>query len=157
MRRYDTTFIIDGQLSQSERETLIGKAETFLVKQGGVIEKIVRWGNRRLAYEINKRTNGYYVIFYYSAAPSVVKPFENELRLMESVLRYMTIVFKGDHPEYIKDEDAQNAQLAAEKEVPLAEVSDEKLSDDEDEEAIDYDEDEEMEEENEDSDEKGGK
>ncbi len=81
MRRYDTTFIIDGNLGDSERLALIEKYAGTLKRLGGDIEQIVRWGLRTLAYTINKRSHGYYVIFYYRANPSIITAFERELRL----------------------------------------------------------------------------
>ncbi len=110
MRQYDTTFIIDGKLEQDQREALIGKFENSMEKLDGKIDRIIRWGHRKLAYEINKRTHGYYVIFYYSAEPSVIKSFESELKLNENILRYMTLIFDGKHPEYIRDEDIREQE-----------------------------------------------
>jgi small subunit ribosomal protein S6 len=104
MRKYDTTFIIDGSLDQVQREAIIKKFENVLTKSGADIERIVRWGLRGLAYEINKRSHGYYVIFYYHADPSIIKSFESEMKLNENILRYMTLVAEGKHPDYIKDE-----------------------------------------------------
>jgi|WetSurMetagenome_2_1015567.scaffolds.fasta_scaffold975945_1 small subunit ribosomal protein S6 len=104
MRRYDTTFIIDGNLPDAERRALIEKFAGILKRQGAEIEQIVRWGLRSLAYPMNKRTHGYYVIFYYRAEAKVIAAFERELRLNESILRYMTLVFEGKHPDYIRDE-----------------------------------------------------
>lgn len=105
-RRYDTTFIIDGNLPDSERQALIERFAASLRRSGGEIDQIIRWGLRTLAYTINKRSHGYYVIFYYYADPAVIATFERELRLNEFILRYMTLVFEGKHPEYIRDEGA---------------------------------------------------
>ena len=76
MRHYDTTFIIDGSLEADMREAIIEKLSGSLEKQGGKIDQIVRWGQRTLSYEINKKYQGYYVIFYYTAEPSILTTFE---------------------------------------------------------------------------------
>ena len=104
MRKYDSTFIIDGTLGVDVREALIEKFQSSLEKLGGKIDQIVRWGERTLAYEIKKRNLGYYVIFYYSAGPSIIEKFERELRINENILRYMTVVFDGSYPSYIVGE-----------------------------------------------------
>jgi small subunit ribosomal protein S6 len=109
MRKYDTTFIIDGSLGSSERETLIEKYKSIIEKSGGSVDRIVRWGMRSLAYVIKKRSQGYYVIFYYSAEPSLIKALEREMRINENILRYMTLVFDGKHPDYISDEDSRRS------------------------------------------------
>ena len=104
VRKYDTTFIIDGNLPDAERQALIERFANSLKKVGGNLDQVVRWGLRTLAYPINKRTHGYYVIFYYSADATIIAQFERELRLNENILRYMTLVYDGKHPDYIRDE-----------------------------------------------------
>jgi len=152
VRKYDTTFIIDGSLSEAQRQAMIERFAGSLKKLGGDIEQTIRWGLRPLAYPINKRTHGYYVIFYYFAEPSVIVEFERELRLNESVLRYMTLVFEGKHPEYIRDESVSEpapvssaAMVEDQEEIDEDEMNDgdEEDEEDEEEEASDGGEDEE--------------
>ncbi len=131
-RRYDTTFIIDGNLPDSERQALIERFAASLRRSGGEIEQIVRWGLRTLAYPINKRTHGYYVIFYHTTDPEVIAAFERELRLNEFILRYMTLLFEGKHPEYIRDEGSSDAD-SAKTVAPVEEAAKE----DENEDAVD--------------------
>ena len=115
MRKYDSTFIIDGTLGAEEREALIEKFKNSLEKLGGEIDQIVRWGQRTLAYEIKKRNLGYYVIFYYSAEPSIIEKFERELRINENVLRYMTVIFDGNYPSYIMDKNVDKSNSVSER------------------------------------------
>lgn len=118
MRRYDTTFIIDGNLPEAERHTLIEKLAGSLKRHGAEIEQIVRWGMRSLAYAMNKRTHGYYVILYYRAEPKTIASFERDLRLNENILRYMTLLFDGKHPEYFRDEGAGEREIVIDDSVP---------------------------------------
>ena len=104
MKKYDTTFIIDGSLGVDEREAIIEKFNNSLEKLGGKVDQIVRWGQRNLAYEINKKSQGFYVIFYHTSEPSILKTFEHELGLNENILRYMSVVFDGIHPVYIREQ-----------------------------------------------------
>lgn len=137
MKQYDTTIIIDGSLDQAQRKSLIEKFEKSLKKLGGKLDRTVRWGLRELAYEIKKRTHGYYVMFYFNAEPGVIKKFESELNLNEYILRYMTLLFDGKHPDYIKDETGQDTGATASKVIPEpqkeenSEVSDDEVFDDE--------------------------
>jgi len=107
MRKYDTTLIIDGSLSVQDREAIIERYKNTLEKLGGTVERLVRWGQRTLAYPISKKQQGYYVIFYHSSEPAIIKSFEHEMRLNESILRYMTIVFDGKHPDYLHEDTAR--------------------------------------------------
>lgn len=104
MRKYDTTFIISGALDRDSREAIIAKYVSALEGFGGKVDRVVRWGMRDLAYSIKKQRHGYYVIYYYDAEPEIIKSFEGELRLDENILRYMTILFDGNHPDYVRDE-----------------------------------------------------
>lgn len=103
MKKYDTTFIINGKLGHDEREALITRFSNSLEKNGGKIDKVVRWGIRTLAYEINKTTKGFYIIFYYNAEGAVISKFERELRINENVMRYMTIVFDEKNTTYLSE------------------------------------------------------
>jgi small subunit ribosomal protein S6 len=140
-RRYDTTFIIDGNLPDSERQALIERFAATLRRSGGEIDQIIRWGLRSLAYTINKRSHGYYVIFYYLAEPAVIAAFERELRLNEFILRYMTLVYEGKHPEYIRDEGSSDAEAAK---ISAASIE-ESAADDDDDDAVDAIDEDEME------------
>ena len=109
MRKYDTTFIIDGTLPGDQREAIIAQYENSLKRRGAEIEQTVRWGLRQLAYEIGKRTHGYYVIMYYNADPSILSAFHREFDLNENILRYMTMLWDGKHPHYVRDEGAPDS------------------------------------------------
>jgi small subunit ribosomal protein S6 len=137
VRKYDTTFIIDGTLSEAQRQALIERFAGILKKLGGDVEQVIRWGMRTLAYQINKRTHGYYVIFYYFAEPSVIIQFERELRLNENILRYMTLVFEGKHPEYIRDESAAVVTPAETPEETVEEETEDETEDFEEEISLD--------------------
>lgn len=104
MRKYETTFIISGAVNDTERENIIVRFEKLLTGKGAVIERIVRWGKRQLAYEIEKQTRGYYVIFYYEADPAIIRSFHHEMDINERILRYMSLKSDGKHPDYIRDE-----------------------------------------------------
>ena len=82
--------IIDAMIN-AEVET-IGKSIT---DGNGEILRRDDWGKRKLAYTINKRQHGYYVIFYYKAEAAVVAAMEAALKLNENVLRWMTL---ADYP-----------------------------------------------------------
>jgi small subunit ribosomal protein S6 len=101
MKKYDTTFIIDSRVNDNDRDEIIDKVEKDLKKRGGEIDEIVRWGMRKLAYELKGTRQGFYVILYYAADPSIISEFENQLKLNESIIRYLTIVSDEGKPDYI--------------------------------------------------------
>ena len=116
MRKYETTFIIDGLLNDTDREAVIQRFENLLNNLGEEIISVVRWGHRQLAYEIKKRTRGYYVIFYYNCNPSNISAFHRELEINEYILRYLTIKSEGKHPDYIRDQGVPSSYSSEPKE-----------------------------------------
>jgi small subunit ribosomal protein S6 len=84
--------ILDGGL---EERTVAPSLDTYLnnvIRQsGGSVEKIDVWGRRRLAFEINKRTEGIYAVIDLQATPAAVAELDRQLRLNESVLRTKVI------------------------------------------------------------------
>jgi len=104
MRTYETTFIISGAVSETNREAIIARYEKQLTDNGAEFKRIARWGKRQLAYPINKQSRGYYVIYYYDADPAIINPMHREMDLNEQILRYMTLISDGIHPDYVRDE-----------------------------------------------------
>ena len=86
-RRYELMVILDPEL---EEKTVEPSLDTFLnvIRQsGGTIEKLDLWGRRRLAYAINKKSEGIYAVVDITADPSAVIELDRQLNLNEAVLR----------------------------------------------------------------------
>ena len=94
MRQYETMVIIDARISD---EAIDAEVESMvsIISAGGEILRRDDWGKRKLAYSINKKTHGYYVIFYYKAEVSVINALEQSLKHNNNILRRMTLV---DYP-----------------------------------------------------------
>ena len=67
-----------------------------IVEASGEIVDIVEWGRRRLAYEIQDISEGYYVLVYFNAAPDAPREIERLLRIYAAVLRFLIVVAEGD-------------------------------------------------------------
>jgi small subunit ribosomal protein S6 len=90
-RDYETTFIINASLEDTQIETVITQATEIIIRNGGEISATNRWGRKRLAYTIKKKNNGYYVHLEYIAPGSVIPQLERMLLLDENILRFLTI------------------------------------------------------------------
>jgi small subunit ribosomal protein S6 len=91
MRHYELMVILDPEL---EERTVAPSLDQFLnvVRQGGgSVEKVDIWGRRRLAFEINKKTEGIYAVVDLNAEPATVKELDRQLNLNEAVLRTKVI------------------------------------------------------------------
>lgn len=95
---YCTIFIVDVSQNPEEVETITSRIVQLIEDHGGSIKRQERWGKRRLAYPIRKRTNGYYVEIEFAAQSRLNIPgiVENEYRLNDRVLRYLTYVVTKD-------------------------------------------------------------
>jgi small subunit ribosomal protein S6 len=91
LRHYEVMVILDGSL---EERTVTPSLDTYLNvirTSGGSVEKLDVWGRRRLAYEINKKTEGIYAVIDLQAEPQAVAELDRQLRLNELVLRTKVI------------------------------------------------------------------
>jgi small subunit ribosomal protein S6 len=93
--RYETICIIKPDLGDEAIKAVVRKATDSLKGGGGQINKVDEWGRRRLAYPIQKKNEGYYVLFDYTSAPAVSKELVRILRLNEDVVRHQTVRFEG--------------------------------------------------------------
>ncbi len=91
LRHYEVMVILDPDL---EERTVAPSLETYLNvirTSGGSVEKLDVWGRRRLAYEIQKKSEGIYAVIDLQAEPAAVAELERQMRLNESVLRTKVI------------------------------------------------------------------
>ncbi len=92
MNRYELTYIIDTALEEEARKELIEKVSALIAQNGGEVEKVDEtWGKRRLAYPINDKPEGYYVLVTMQAPAELPKEIERNLRINENVLRSLII------------------------------------------------------------------
>ena len=88
---YETTIIINASLDDAQIETVIGRVQETISKNGGTITALNKWGRKRLAYAINKKTNGFYVNVEFTGPGMLIGLLERSYQLDEMVLRYLTI------------------------------------------------------------------
>src|SRR5262249_44448052 len=91
MRHYEIMFIVNPNASEEEIDKINGQIETIITSGGGKIDKIEKMGKRRLAYEVDKHREGYYVLFVIAANGDIIKECERRLRVMDPVIKYITV------------------------------------------------------------------
>ncbi len=108
MRRYETIFIIDQDGGEEKRKQLFEKVSGIVEEKKGAIIEFDEWGDRRLAYEIEKKSRGYYVRLDYCGDGKVVLELERNFKIEDSILKYMTILIDKDtDPEKIAAQKAE--------------------------------------------------
>ena len=92
MNRYELTYIIDTALEENARKELIEKFSGLIKQNGGEVEKVDEtWGKRRLAYAINDKPEGYYVLVTFKAPAELPREIERNMGINENVLRCLII------------------------------------------------------------------
>jgi small subunit ribosomal protein S6 len=115
--------VIDAALEESARNELISHFSGIVEKNAGTIDRVDEWGKRRLAYTINYKTEGYYVLMYIQAPSELPRELERNFQINDNVLRYLVIRYEGELPakrEPLKPYAAREA--AAEKVVEVVEA-----------------------------------
>ena len=121
MNKYEVVYIIDPAVEDEARKALIAKFNDLITGNGGSVDKVEEWGKRRLAYAIDYKTEGYYVLVNFQAEAELPKELERNLQISDSVIRYQVIRLierkVGIKPRAVRP--APVAAPAAEAEAPV--------------------------------------
>ena len=90
MNKYETIFIVDSELTEEARAPVIERFKN-LIESNGQLEEIDEWGVRRLAYPINDKLEGYYVLVTYSAPPEFPSELERVFKISDNILKFLII------------------------------------------------------------------
>ena len=119
MRRYETVFILRSDLGEPQVKENIKRFEGLVAAGGGEMLETDDWGVRELAYRIHNERRGYYVRLDYAASGPVMNEVERNLKLSDSVLRYLSVLV---------DPEVDTAKVRAEIEARLHRAAEAKAS-----------------------------
>jgi small subunit ribosomal protein S6 len=91
---YEVVYIIDPAQGEENIATLVANFKTLAEQNGSAVE-VEEWGNRKLAYPINYKNDGYYVLMSFNSEPSFPKELDRKLRITDGIMRSL-IVCKGE-------------------------------------------------------------
>lgn len=123
MRKYETFFIVDPDLSDDVTAAVDDKVRAVVSNNGGNVLSYTPWGKKKLAYPVKKRTRGLYVLMEYAGGPELVAELERNMRLDERVLKFITVLLderydpakeearKAAAPSFGEDEEAEGRDL----------------------------------------------
>lgn len=89
--KYELVYIIASQSSDEEKEAIIAKVNSLIEKDGGKVESVERLGNKKLAYEIQKKKDGYYVLVNFTSSAKAPNSLGAILNITSEVLRYIIV------------------------------------------------------------------
>ena len=100
MNQYETVFILTPVLSDDQMKEAVSKFKSVLTDNGAEIINEELWGLKKLAYSIEKKSTGFYVMLEFKAQPEVIKTLETQYRRDEKVLRHLIVKMEKYAAEY---------------------------------------------------------
>jgi len=96
MRNYEIIFIVRPDVAEEDVDKLITQMEGVVTGTGGKLEKVEKLGRRRLAYRVRKQREGFYVLFRLQGSGDTVKEFERRLKVIDTVIKYLSVRIDED-------------------------------------------------------------
>jgi small subunit ribosomal protein S6 len=121
MRRYESLWVVNGDLPDEEVKSAIDKFSGIISSQGGTVVGLDEWGRRKLSYKIQGTIRGYYVLADFAGTSETVKELERNYRIDDRIIRFLTTK-KSDkvNMEALQAEIAAKAKAAAPAEPEVA-------------------------------------
>ena len=90
MNKYELMFIVEPSLDDAKKEEVVEAVKAIIAEAGEVLDTDV-WGMRKLAYPIQKKTEGYYVVMHFNGKPELPKELDRRLRISDNFMRHIII------------------------------------------------------------------
>ena len=91
MTKYELMFIVEPSLDDAKKEEAVEAVKSIITDEGGEVVDTDIWGMRKLAYPIQKKTEGYYVLMHFNAKPELPKELDRRLRISDNYIRHIII------------------------------------------------------------------
>lgn len=89
MRNYEVVFVVKPDLEAEATAAVVEKFTRLVTEQGGQVTAVDQWGKKRMAYEVRKYREGYYVLMQFQGTPAVAQELERVLKITDEVIRYL--------------------------------------------------------------------
>jgi small subunit ribosomal protein S6 len=120
-RVYEELFIVRPDVTEEDVDGIVEPLRGIVTTAGGTVDKVDKWGVRRLAYKVEKRNEGYYVLLQFtSAAPTVVREIERRLRVNDAVMKFITVRIDEKMKKVEKRRKAREKRAARRPAPPVA-------------------------------------
>ena len=91
MNKYELALVVSAKIEDDARTATVEKAKEYITRVGGVVTEVEEWGKKRLAYEIQKQSEGFYYFIQFEAESNVPAIIEQDVRIMDNVLRFLCV------------------------------------------------------------------
>ena len=91
MNKYELALVVSAKIEDDARTATVEKAKEYITRAGGTVTEVEDWGKKKLAYEIQKMSEGFYYFIQFDAAAEVPAELEQSVRIMDNVLRFLCV------------------------------------------------------------------
>ncbi len=91
MNKYELALVVSAKIEDDARTATVEKAKEYITRAGGTVTEVEDWGKKKLAYEVQKMTEGYYYFIQFDAEPTAPAAVEQDVRIMDNVLRFLCV------------------------------------------------------------------
>lgn len=89
-KNYEVMFIVKS-MEEEATEAIIARVQDLITRNGGTVNNLDRMGKKRLAYEVRKQTEGYYVLVEFSIEPAQIKEIDRVIKINENIIRHLIV------------------------------------------------------------------
>ena len=91
MNKYELALVVSAKIEDDARTATVEKAKEYITRAGGTVTEVEDWGKKKLAYEVQKMSEAYYYFIQFDAEPTVPAEVEQDVRIMDNVIRYLCV------------------------------------------------------------------
>ena len=91
MNKYELALVVSAKIEDDARTATVEKAKEYITRAGGTVTEVEDWGKKKLAYEIQKMSEGYFYFIQFEAATTVPAAVEQDVRIMDNLLRFLVV------------------------------------------------------------------
>lgn len=91
MNKYELALVVSAKIEDDARTAVVEKAKEYITRAGGTIGEVEEWGKKKLAYDIQHMSEGFYYFIPFDGATTVPAAVEQDVRIMDNVLRFLCV------------------------------------------------------------------
>lgn len=91
MNKYELALVVSAKIEDDARTATVEKAKEYITRAGGTVTEVEEWGKKKLAYDVQKMSEGFYYFIQFDAASDVPAQIEQDVRIMDNVLRFLCV------------------------------------------------------------------
>ncbi|WP_026506935.1 30S ribosomal protein S6 [Butyrivibrio sp. MC2013] len=91
MNKYELAVVVSAGVDDEQKTAAVDKCKALIERFGGTVTNVDDWGKKKLAYEIEKQTEGFYYFIHFDAEPTAPAEIEHRVRIVDNVIRYLCV------------------------------------------------------------------